>query len=548
MCKEVQVTFKKQIMIRKNIFKWHRTASLIIAIPVIIWAASGFMHPIMTSIRPKVASQWLVPKIIDSTHIKVSLTTALQINHIDSFQNIRFIHIDTGWFYQVQRTQGEPVYLSTSSGKLLPNGDWLYAQYLARQFLEGQKKDSAKTDSNIQPSQTASSTAHDCCDAATDCVLNVKKGSKVSNVSLVTAFDDEYKYINRLLPVYKVSFERADEIRIYVETTQDRFSFAMDNKRAIFDKLFQLFHTWGWLDFLGKGKLLVELFFTLLAFLTVLMGIYIFAITKSKKSNGNQVVKTRKGHRITSISIALFTLMFSFSGAYHAFSKLNPEKADFPITVPAYNSAQVNLSFGKLQAAVKQPITNVSLVNINNQAYWQVNAAARFSKQNKPVAERKDLMKDKTVPPPSAIYVNCSDFSILPDGEVTYARYLAGIYSKHPDGEIVSVIPITKFEGEYGFVNKRLPVFKINYSANHNERFYIENSTGKLSARFDDQNIIEGYSFAFLHNHEFLAGLGKPIKDFSTMFWAAAQIAMVIVGLTLWLRIRKRKKLDHDKA
>jgi hypothetical protein len=40
---------------KKKIYQWHRTTSLIIAIPVILWAASGFMHPIMTTIRPKVA-------------------------------------------------------------------------------------------------------------------------------------------------------------------------------------------------------------------------------------------------------------------------------------------------------------------------------------------------------------------------------------------------------------------------------------------------------------------------------------------------------------
>ena len=547
MCKKVQVTFKKQIMIRKNIFKWHRTASLIIAIPVIIWAASGFMHPIMTSIRPKVSTQWLIPKTIDSAHIKVPLSIALQINHIDSFRNIRFIHIDTGWFYQVQRTKGEPLYVSTSSGKLLSNGDWLYAQYLAKQFLEGQKKDTSNVPPKAQSITKGSSGAHDCCDAATDCVLNIKKGSKVRNVSILTAFDDEYKYINRILPIYKVSFDRADAIRIYVETTQDRFSFAMDEKRAIFDKIFQLFHTWGWLDFLGKGKLLIELFFTLLAFLTVFMGIYIFFITKSKKAKGNQVVKTRKGHRITSISIALFTLMFTFSGAFHAFSKLNPEKKIYAIKEPSFNAGQLDLSFEKLLKAVKKPITNISLVGIDNQLYWQVSTALKFSKPNKPVSARSDLMKDKQVSPPDAIYVNSNDYSLLPDGEVTYAKYLAGLYSKQPASSIVSVIPITKFEGEYGFVNKRLPVFKVSYPSNQNERFYIENSTGKLSARFDDKNIIEGYSFAFLHKHEFLAGFGKPIKDFSTMFWAAAQIAMVAVGLTLWLRIRKRKKLEHDK-
>ena len=64
---------KKQKMLRKNIYKWHRTTSLIIAIPVFLWALSGFMHPIMTTFRPKVGTQFLPPQAIDSSKIKLPL-------------------------------------------------------------------------------------------------------------------------------------------------------------------------------------------------------------------------------------------------------------------------------------------------------------------------------------------------------------------------------------------------------------------------------------------------------------------------------------------
>jgi len=86
----------------KQIYKWHRKISIIIAIPVMLWAASGFMHPIMTSFRPKMATQVLQKIAIDTNQIKLSLSEALQNNKIDSFTNFRFIHIDTNWFYQVQ--------------------------------------------------------------------------------------------------------------------------------------------------------------------------------------------------------------------------------------------------------------------------------------------------------------------------------------------------------------------------------------------------------------------------------------------------------------
>ena len=85
---------------RKNMYQWHRTLSLIIAIPVVLWAASGFMHPIMTTIRPRVATQFLQPTVIDSAKIKVSLTEALQKNNMAVFHNFRLVAIEKNWFYR----------------------------------------------------------------------------------------------------------------------------------------------------------------------------------------------------------------------------------------------------------------------------------------------------------------------------------------------------------------------------------------------------------------------------------------------------------------
>lgn len=518
---------------KKKIYSWHRTASLIIAIPVLLWAASGFMHPLMTNIRPKVATQWMMPKVVDSAKIKVPLQEALLKNHIDSFTNFRLIHIDTNWFYQVQRGRDkEPVYLSTLTGKSLTAGNQLYAQYIAKVYLEGQQGDSGK----ITPHPTQA-VEQDCCDAAASCVLNNTKGSKVANVSYLTSFDDEYKSINRLLPVYKVAFERTDGIRVYVETTQDKFAFAMDDKRRTFDRIFTLIHTWTWLDFLGKGKLLVEFLLVALAFLTTCMGVYIFFTTKHKKVKGNELVKARRNHRYTSIVIALFTLMFTFSGAYHALAKFKDDTRNSFYNEHWFAASTCNFDYKLLQSQLKDPITNISLAAMDKGlTYWQVNT--KF--QN--AIARKDLMKDAQVSPPNAVYINTADNTVLPEGEVVYARFLAKIFSGHADSEVLSVSPVTKFTNEYNFTDKRLPVWKVSYAANSNERYYVETSTGKLSKSINDRDLAEGYSFAFFHKHEFMAWGGKGLKDFSTMFWAFAQIVMVTIGLMLYFKWRKKQR------
>jgi len=390
-------------------------------------------------------------------------------------------------------------------------------------------------------SASLANTSTDCCDAAAACVLKPTHGTKITTVNLLKDFDTEYKSINKVLPVYKVVFERNDGIRVYAETIQDRFAFAVDNKRAVFSKIFAWFHTWEWLDFLGKGRIFVELFFVGLAFLTALMGIYIFFITKSKKANGNSLMKARKSHRITSIIVVLFTLMFTFSGFYHATTKLHEEKYNVKIE-NSFTTATTLFNLPKIQQTVQKPIGNIQIIQLNNNIYWRV-TVKDFGLLQKNEKQPKDLMKEMTVPPPTVVYVNTTDFSILKDGEKQYAHFLANHLGNYEEKDITSDSIITKFAGEYGFVNKRLPVWRINYKAAKQQRLYVETSTGTLAASINDDDLKEAYSFNFLHKHHFMDFAGKEWRDFSTMFWAAAQIAMIMVGLILYYKFSNKSKI-----
>jgi hypothetical protein len=527
-------------MIKKNIYKWHRIISIVIAIPVVLWAASGFMHPIMSSFRPKVATQFLSAKAIDSSYKKITLEKALSINKIDSFKNVRLIHIDTNWFYQVQLIgKDELVYLSVKNGKLLKKGDWIYAQYLARYFLEGEAKDSSKQDATANVPIVETPVA-DCCDAATVCVLKPKKGTKVKDVHKLTSFDDEYKNINRVLPVYKVEFKREDGIRVYVETSQDRFAFAVDNKRAIFSRIFVIIHTWEWLSFLGVGRIYIELLLVGLAFITSIMGLYIFFTTKSKNVKGNELIAARRKHRYTSASISLFTLMFSFSGFYQATTKFEKDTRDQFFDKAVYQTTHTHLNIDSVRLFVKKPITNISFVTMDSIQYYQVSTKKDFmfkGGDKKP----KDLMKEMKVPKPQISYINTSNFELLKDGDQKYAHYLANTFSGNSEKEVIADSLIVKFEGEYGFVNKRLPVWKVAYAKNLNERYYVETTSGKLSVSVNDHDYNAAMIFNFLHKHHFMDFAGKQWRDFSTMFWAMAQIMLVVVGFMLYFKSRKKK-------
>lgn len=538
-------------------YRWHRIASLIIALPVMLWAISGFMHPLMTNIRPNVASQRLTAPVIDSSTIKVSLAEALQKNRVDTFCSFRLVAMNGNWFYQVKLPNNNVLkYYSTDRGKLLPDGDALYARYLAKQFLEGEERSGDKANKMLAslqpvslpggsstPAEEVLSGDHDCCTSTMASIMNNSKGAQVNEVVLVEQFDKEYKYVNRLLPAWKVSFHRADGIRIYVETGQDRFAFAVDNSRAAFDTFFSLFHTLGWLDFMGKGKHIVEMLVMLLAMFTTLMGLYMFFTTKTKQVRGNRSARARRTHRYTSLTASLFTLLFTFSGGWHAFEKLTPDTRDQYYADNRFTAKDASPDMARLQAAIgdSEWITNLSLVKMEDGNYWQVfHKGKQSAGHHASPAGGKDLMKSMSVPAPNTLYVKATDYRVLPSGEQQYARYLATQFSKRDTGKIILTTAITKFEDEYGFVNKRLPVWKVGYAENNHERYYIETSSGKLGALVNDKDLYEGYSFALFHKHHFMDWGGKTVRDISTMFWAFMQVLMISVGLWFWIKTRRK--------
>ena len=509
----------------KNIYRWHRRLSLLIALPVILSAGSGILHPIMTNIRPAVATQGLAPMALGPASVLVSPEVALDSNHIDSVSRLRLVHIDSNWFYQIQRWGDDvPVYLSAKNGHKLYQGDWLYAQWLARQFLEG-----GHGPAGPPMVVSMSSDEPDCCNEATSSVLNAG-GSRVLGAVRLTDFDAEYNEVNRLLPVYRVAFDRPDGIRIYVETTQDRFALAVDNRRAAFNRVFEYIHTYQWLNFLGKGRLVVEFLLIGLAFVTTVLGIYIFFSTSSKRVAGNGYVRARRNHRYTAIVVSLFTLAFTFSGAFHALSKFKAvPRAQY---VARFAAAGLRADVFTLALVAGGPVSGMSLVNVDGEMFWRV----RMLKGG----GTRDLMRDMRSDGPTTVYVRVNDGGVLPDGEQRYARWLAGHFSGVAESDIVSTTLITKFNADYNFANKRLPVWRVAYRGNHHERYYVETASGALAVRVNDLDAIESYSFALLHKHEFLGGLGKSVKDFSTMFWAAAQLLLVALGLVLWVASRRR--------
>jgi hypothetical protein len=275
------------------------------------------------------------------------------------------------------------------------------------------------------------------------------------------------------------------------------------------------------------------------------MGLYIFFITKTKKVSNNLNIKTRNNHRWVSLLFSLFTLMFAGSGAFHALGKLETDDRDEFFISNKFEATAIEMDYAKIASVINdKQITNISLIKINEQTYWQVFTKNKFdlTQKNQDTKPRGDLMKDKNVAPSSTVYINTVNYEPLMNGDRSYAAYLASNFSKNAEKDTSSIEVITKFEGEYGFINKRLPVWKVNYPYDNKQRWYVETNTGRLAAKVNEKDLIEGLSFAFLHKHHFMDFAGKGVRDFSTMFWAMSQFVIVIIGLVLWRKVRTKSK------
>lgn len=499
--------------IRRNIYRWHRVTSLIAALPILLWSLSGFLHPVMNSFKPDVKNQFLPAASIDTTKIHVSLQQALEQNKIPALHNFRIVKLDNNYYYQIQQNNSDTLtYLSCVDGMLLKNGDRSYASYLAQRYLYEPVSDKKQKAQGHQMAADIGSVAMK---------FTEKKAyskTKITSIELVKEFDEEYKSSNALLPVYKVSFDRGDNIRLFIETSTDRLATAVDKRKAWFITFFAVAHTWSFLDGLGMTKNIVLGMFSLLCFLTSVFGFYVYNIIGKKKASSSG----KSWHRTLGNVFVATTALYGVSGAWHAFHKLS-EKAEKKIITDRsqFFPGEINFSFSDLAKFTKpnEKLTNVSIVKINGENFWQLYVSNGKEKQKR--------------------YINTKTFDVLKDGDIKYGCYLACQFSNQSDHAITHANCLNKFTNSYSMMNKRLPVIEVGFDTKEN--YYVETSTGHLSAITNSYDKAERFSFSNLHMHHYLEDwLGKTVQKIFLILTTLGLLLLALIGC--WIYWKKRQQ------
>lgn len=477
---------------KRRFYKWHRVIGLTALIPIISWTISGFSHPLMSNwLRPSIPQETFVPATQNKIAPKISLQQVMAMHNIVEVRNFSLIKFNKGSYYQILDRDSVYNYYSTADGSFLPYGDKAYAEYLARYFTQD-------------------------------------KTSPIKEMTFQTTFDRHYQPINRLLPVWKVTFDRPDGMDVYVETAQSRMGTFNNNTRKFFLVLFEQMHTWNFLAAIGgeQFRLIVLLVVVSIMFFSMLSGLMVYGlfwkkfkeVTQKKKNNGAEDKRViHRYHRQLGLIMSVLMLTFTVSGAFHLYISLYNLKKNSNDYQQLISIKDLKLSNLKLPVA-DSTILRVGVAKFNNKNYYQI------------------LTNKKQV-----LYIDATNGEELQEGDAEFARFLAGYYiaeekvnRKQKIYARTLVTSIKQFTNDYGFINKRLPVEQVSYP--NDGDWYIETTSAKLATKVDGTDRAEGLTFIFLHKFFWMTWAGKDIRDIVSMLAALGILVVSLLGLTAFIK------------
>ncbi|MEX2515805.1 MAG: PepSY domain-containing protein, partial [Gammaproteobacteria bacterium] len=467
---------------------WHRWLGIIACTGLLLWSFSGLGHPIMVRLQPQAANFMPPTLTLGEQAAKLAAPAdVLQQRNINAVKHLRLLNWDGDAVYQAIATDSDQViYIDAFDGTRHSGNDADYAVWLARYYAG-------------------------------------EHNAAVTSISPVTRFAGEYGPVNRLLPAYRVTFDRSDDLRVYVSTRTSRPGTLVDNNKAAFDWLFRHLHKWDWLKPVEPVRIAIALLFVTAAFVTAASGLYVYLLGWRSRSHSEKSLPV--WHRRLSLVVALAILSFSFSGGYHL---LKMWQRDF-FAIPAqttFQFAAATLTATPAEIASTGTWQDFTLVAVADKPYYRATASQRGGNSHGMQHDHSGQHGGSLIP---ASYHAADTGDVIAGIDELHAIELATKFSGLPAQQVSSVTAITRFGGEYGFVNKFLPVIRVEFDTPGQKRFYVEPASGKLAAEINDSDQLEGWAFAYLHKWNFLNGLGNDIRDGVMGLFALGH--MIVAGL-----------------
>jgi len=505
--------------------KWHSQLGWWGAFAVLIWALSGLAHPLMSWLGPQ-AVKFYPPSLQQAPNLYDGLTNVIQVNALKRARVLKVIpgHSETMSETMVQLTESDKQprrYFSLKSGVELHNQDQQQARWLASYY-----------------------TGRD---------INT-----IESVEWQTAFDQNYPAVNRLLPVYRVRFSGDDGLMAYIYTETNALATLTNNNRQQLQTIFQALHTWNWLDRFDNARVLLMGLFILSLIAMCVAGVGLVIVLKSRRIPQT----SRRWHRALAYILWLPLLGWSVSGFYHLLQAAYVEPVSglrLSEEMRLDNRGWATMS-GHLSEYQNQSINALALVEgasgplISDAIKSGAEEATLFyrlslSQPNGHAQHTRSERFSGKASERAAVYINAESGELRQWGDEAQARYLALRYTGRSNEDIADISKVTHFGPDYDFRNKRLPVWRVDFSGETTGRgaglrVFVDPITGVLVDQNRQIDRAESWSFSMLHKWNYLNPItGKFYRDVLIVGTIIICLVMTLLGVLMLLKNGRRKKV-----
>lgn len=481
--------------------RWHRALAWVGGIALLIWGVSGIMHPIMVEFGPQQKTFMPPMRALDLQDTKPIDQIAADAG-ITSAQVVRVVPGEQGSLWQITEAQDKPRrYFDPATGAELADMDRQQAIFLARHYM-------GETDAGIR------------------------------STDFVTEFSGAYPPVNRLLPVWRVAFDRPDDLVMYIYTETSTSAAVNNNFKRPLQAGFQLLHTWSWMPMEAEWArvlIIALLIGCLIAIAFTGLGLLV-AVRRARRTPG-----ARGWHRIAGYALVVPLLAFSISGFYHLLHYAGSERTRVLSLAPPIDLTNLNApiqnQWDEITTGLR--VAGLSIVEgPDNTLLYRLGLAPPRGPAPEGDAAIRNARFAGISPNGPALYLDAATGQPWAPGDRGMAVYLA---QRHGDGAALLEEPalITRFGEGYDFRNKRLPVWRVTTA---DDILFVDTATGALADVTDPATLREGWSFSNFHKLNFLNFLGREARHaiHGTIVFLLV-IFMGVLGLRMVWPKRKRK-------
>lgn len=486
----------------RNARLWHRRLGWVGGVAMLLFGLSGLTHPLMTWFGPQPAVFFPPQAHVEAAEI-AALPATLIRHGIISAQQVRIVPTSRGKALQVSDSDRRR-YFDLDSGLELSDFDRQQAEWLARYYT-----------------------------GLSDALIE--------DLYLQTHFDNAYPEVNRLLPVWRVSFASDDGLTAFVHTELGALAALSNDVRTVQQTLFRGLHSFSWL---GDWELLRVALLTTLCLALLGLGLagaaLVFVLPARHIPSAS-----RRWHRHLALLLWIPLLAFSASGLYHLWHKVTVGGDPAFVAAPTLDLRALWQQEDQVAAALHSlPLDNalnsasllagpegavlLRLAQPKGRHGEHVHRQARFDGT---ATERQSHLVALT----GAHDREWSDDLLASH----FAREHLGILPE----TILAVELVTAFGPDYDFRNKRLPVWRVRHLGGS---AFIDPVTGILVDHATTPDRWEGRSFGHLHKWNFLTPwVGRQVRDSLTV--VVILLTMVSALLGMGLKSRRRRLVAPGK-